>query len=92
MSGKPAARVSDRNACPHSGHALNPLISGSPDVQINHLPAARVGDATVCGDQVATGIASILVNGRPIAHLGSATAHGGQLVSSSADVLVGDAS
>lgn len=89
MSGKPAARVSDTDACPRSGHGPNPVATGSPDVLINNLPAARVGDPAGCGDAISAGIATILVNGKPIAHLGSATAHGGVIVSGSGDVLVG---
>ncbi len=89
MSGKPAARLSDSNACPKSGHGPNPISAGSPDVLINYLPAARIGDPTGCGDAISTGMPGIFVNGKPIAYLGSATAHGGVIVSGSGDVLVG---
>ncbi|WP_371133352.1 PAAR domain-containing protein [Pseudomonas sp.] len=86
---KPAARLSDLNACPLPGHGTNPTISGSPDVLINNLPTLRVGDSTACGDTVTEGIGSILVNGKPIAFQGSATAHGGIIITGSGDVLVG---
>jgi uncharacterized Zn-binding protein involved in type VI secretion len=86
---KPAARLSDLNACPRSGHGTNPANSGSPNVLINNLPALRVGDSTACGDAVTQGIANILVNGKPIAFQGSATAHGGIIITGSGDVLVG---
>ncbi|VXB18070.1 Rhs element Vgr protein [Pseudomonas sp. 8AS] len=89
MSGKPAARVSDTDACPLPGHGPNPVVVGSPNVLINNLPAARVGDATACGDTITVGIPTILINGMPIAHLGSATAHGGVIISGSGNVLVG---
>ncbi len=32
---KPAARLSDLNACPVTGHGTNPSTSGSPNVNIN---------------------------------------------------------
>lgn len=89
MSGKPAARVSDTDACPLPGHGPNPVVVGSPNVLINNLPAARVGDATACGDAITVGIPTILINGMPIAHLGSATAHGGVIITGSGNVLVG---
>lgn len=89
MSGKPVARVSDTDACPKPGHGPNPISAGSPDVLINHLPAARIGDPTGCGDAISTGVPGIYVNGKPIAYLGSATAHGGAIVSGSGNVLVG---
>lgn len=86
---KPAARLSDLNTCPKTGHGTNPATSGSSDVLINNLPTLRVGDTTACGDTVVEGIGSILVNGKPIAFLGSATAHGGVIITGSGDVLVG---
>lgn len=89
MAAKPAARLSDTNACPQNGHGPNPVVSGSPDVIFNNLPVARVGDSTACGDIIVVGIANILINGQPIAHLGSSTAHGGVIISGSGDILVG---
>lgn len=86
---KPAARLSDKNACPKTGHGVNPTVTGSPNVLINGLPALRVGDSSACGDSVTQGISNILVNGQPIAFLGSATAHGGVIISGSGDVVVG---
>lgn len=86
---KPAARLSDKDACPKPGHGVNPTVTGSPSVIINGLPALRVGDSSACGDTVTEGIGSILVDGQPIAFLGSATAHGGSIISGSGDVLVG---
>ncbi|WP_263216808.1 PAAR domain-containing protein [Pseudomonas atacamensis] len=49
---KPAARLSDLNACPITGHGTNPSNSGSGDVNINGMPVLRVGDTTACGDTV----------------------------------------
>lgn len=67
---KPAARLSDLNACPITGHGTNPSNSGSGDVNINGMPVLRVGDTTACGDTVTEGISNILINGKPIAFLG----------------------
>jgi uncharacterized Zn-binding protein involved in type VI secretion len=89
MAAKPAARLSDTNACPQNGHGPNPIASGSPNVLFDNLPVARVGDSSACGDVIVEGIANILVNGKPIAHLGSATAHGGVIISGSGNILVG---
>jgi len=86
---KPAARLSDLNACPITGHSTNPSTSGSPNVNINGMPVLRVGDTTACGDSVTEGIGNILINGKPIAFLGSATAHGGMIITGSGDVFVG---
>lgn len=44
---KPAARLSDLNACPITGHGTNPGNSGSGDVNINGMPVLRVGDTSV---------------------------------------------
>ncbi len=87
---KPAARKSDQDSCPLPGHAVNPTVTGSPNVLINGLPALRVGDRSVCGDTVAEGMSTILVNGLPIAFLGSSTSHGGTIITGSGDVLVGN--
>jgi uncharacterized Zn-binding protein involved in type VI secretion len=86
---KPAARITDLNTCPITGHGTNPSTSGSPNVNINGLPVLRVGDTTACGDVVTEGISNILINGKPIAFLGSATAHGGMIITGSGDVFVG---
>lgn len=87
---KPAARQSDQDACPIPGHAVNPTVTGSPDVLINGLPTLRVGDSSACGDTVAEGMSTILVNGLPIAFLGSSTSHGGTIITGSGNVLVGN--
>jgi uncharacterized Zn-binding protein involved in type VI secretion len=69
-------------ACPHPTHG--PVTSGSPNVLINGLPAARVGDhgvaAACCGPntfEIVEGDGSVLINGRPAAKIGSATKHCG---------------
>lgn len=89
MSGKPAARLTDTNNCPKTGHGTNPVTTGSGNVFFNGLPVARVGDATSCGDTIASGIGNILINGMPVAFVGSSTAHGGVIVSGSGNIVVG---
>ena len=49
----PAARKTDIYGCPI--HGPNPIIEGSPDIFINNLNAARVGDATACGAVITDG-------------------------------------
>ncbi len=85
-----AARVSDSHACPQKGHSVNTISSGSGDVFIHGLPAARVGDATSCGATIVTGSSTVFINGKPAALLGAATSHGGVIISGSGNVLIGD--
>lgn len=40
-----AARKSDQHACPQKGHSINAIANGSPNVFINGVPAARIGDS-----------------------------------------------
>jgi uncharacterized Zn-binding protein involved in type VI secretion len=49
---KPSARMGDMHMCPkvHSGpvpHVGGPIVTGSPNVLISSLRAARVGDKPV---------------------------------------------
>ncbi|QXH49823.1 PAAR domain-containing protein [Pseudomonas fakonensis] len=91
MSGKPAARVSDPTACPIPGHGTNPLVSGSPDVIFDGLPAARKNDLSACGSPIVSGVAAtVFINGQPAATLGSVGAHGNSVTSGSGTVIIGD--
>lgn len=96
-----AARLTDAG----SGHECfppSPVISGSPDVTINGLPAARVGDslaphACSCGEghgthsrTIAAGSSSVLINGKPAARTGDGISCGGVIISGSGDVIIGD--
>jgi len=90
MSAKPAARISDTHACPMSGHAPNPIASGSPDVIFEGMPVATVGDTCSCGASITEGMPTVFVNGKPIAFLGSATNHGGQIITGASTIIVGD--
>lgn len=91
MSGKPAARQTDPVSCPLPGHGTNPIVTGSPDVLFNHLPAARLGDAAACGQVISGAFSStVLINGKPASTLGSTTNHGGVIVGGSGDIIIGD--
>jgi uncharacterized Zn-binding protein involved in type VI secretion len=85
----PTARLGDMHVCPIPGHGSSPIVSASPDTQINFLGAARVGDVCGCGAVITTGFPSIIVDHRPLAHLGSPTSHGGTVVTGSADTFGG---
>lgn len=94
---KPAARMSDMHTCPMEEnkrkHQGGPILEGSPDVFINGLPAARVGDQLKCDgspDTIVEGEPSILIDGRPIARMRDHTAHGGIIIGGSGDVIIGD--
>lgn len=90
MTGKPAARLGDPTQCPKTGHGGNAIATGSPDVLINGLPAARQGDTTACGSSlVAQVIPNVLINGRPAVVMGSAGSHGDVVIGGSGDVFIG---
>lgn len=96
-----AARLTDTG----SGHDCfppSPVTSGSPDVKINGLPAARVGDtlephSCSCGGghgshprTIVAGSSSVRINGRPAARTGDAIDCGGVLISGSGNVNIGE--
>jgi uncharacterized Zn-binding protein involved in type VI secretion len=65
-------------ACPHPTRGR--IATGSPNVSIDDLPAARVGDfglhTACCGPnnfRIRTGSAEVLIDGRPAARIGSET-------------------
>jgi uncharacterized Zn-binding protein involved in type VI secretion len=93
---KPAARITDMHTCPESDgpvpHVGGPIISGSPNVLIGGLPAARVTDKLTCvgpPDVIAMGSPTVLINGLPAARMGDQTAHGGVIVDGCGTVLIG---
>jgi uncharacterized Zn-binding protein involved in type VI secretion len=66
---------------------------GSPNVFINSLPAARVGDALICvgpPDTITQASPTVFMNGRPAARLGDKTAHGGVIVVGSPNTIIGN--
>lgn len=86
MSIKPAARKGD----PTLDGDLNPIDSGSPDVLIDGLPAAREGDTSECGSELCDNLSStVLINGRAAAVVGSEGSLGNAVVSGSGTVLIG---
>lgn len=70
-------------ACPHS--VIGPILAGSPNISIDGLPAARVGDdgihASCCGPNfimsILTGDENVLIDGFPAAREGDQTMHCG---------------
>jgi uncharacterized Zn-binding protein involved in type VI secretion len=90
MSGKPAARVADPQACPLPGHGSNPITTGSPDVQFNNLPAATVGSDTACGGKVSSGASTVIINGKLAATLDCLIDHGGVIIGGSGNIIIGD--
>src|SRR5215468_5238119 len=86
-------------ACPHS--CVGPAILGSPNVNINNLPALRIQDvgihAACCGPNMwvaMRGAPTVFINGRAAYRLNDPSKHCGtvgRLVQGSADVIIGDA-
>jgi uncharacterized Zn-binding protein involved in type VI secretion len=93
-----AARISDFHVCPLPGpHVGGPIFSGSADVIIGFLPAAREGDSMVClpvgpADRIKQGSSTVLINGRQAARRTDPGVHcGGDLiVAGCPTVIIGD--
>ncbi len=93
-----AARLGDTG----SGHECfipSNIIAGSPNIFINNIPAARLGDALAphgCSSciphsrNIAMGSQSVFMNGQPAARVGDDINCGGVIITGSADVLIGD--
>ncbi|MGL6576516.1 type VI secretion system PAAR protein [Aeromonas hydrophila] len=82
----------------HDGFYPTPITAGSPDVFIDGIPAARVGDPLAPHDKpnhpphprkIASGSSTVLVNGKPLAMTGSAVDCGGVVIGAGT-VIVGD--
>ena len=93
-----AARINDLHACadggPNPGADLE-IKQGSPNILINGLPAARVGDQVTCHmstapTTIATGAPNVLFNGKPAARMGDSVATGGSICQGSSNVFIGD--
>ncbi|WP_036800715.1 PAAR domain-containing protein [Photobacterium marinum] len=94
--GKPAATISNFHVCPkYTGkvpHVGGPIVSGSPNVFIGGLPAARKGDKLVCigpPDSIKEGSATVTINGKPAARMGDSTSHGGKIIVGNPTVTIG---
>lgn len=87
------------DAC--TGHGTfppRPSVAGSPNVNINGIPAHRVGDgwATHCntkptchGGALAAGSGSVNVNGKPLGRIGDDVDCGSAVAAGSPDVFAG---
>ncbi|TNH92862.1 type VI secretion system PAAR protein [Aeromonas sobria] len=82
----------------HDGFYPTPITAGSPDVFIDGIPAARVGDPLAPHDKpnhpphprkIASGSSTVLVNGKPLAMTGSSVDCGGVIIGAGT-VIVGD--
>ena len=82
----------------HDGFHPTAITAGSPDVFIDGVPAARVGDPLAPHDKpnhpphprkIASGSSTVLVNGKPLAITGGAVDCGGVIIGSGT-VIVGD--
>jgi uncharacterized Zn-binding protein involved in type VI secretion len=80
----------------HDGFKPTKVTAGSPDVQIDGMPVARVGDPLEPHDKpnnpphprsITSGISSILINGKPIAMTGAAIDCGGVIIGNSSVVV-----
>jgi uncharacterized Zn-binding protein involved in type VI secretion len=87
-----AARISDAHVCPV--HGGPPIASGSADVLVGYLPAARVGDVLACAppDVIVDGAPTVLINYRPAARMADPTAHGGKIAVGCPTVDIGESS
>ena len=99
------ARVTDEHkgtcshgasCCPHS--VTGTIATGSLDVFVNGLQAARLGDRVIhdcphCGTgHISSASKSVFANGIPVARLGDAVTYlggGGIITTASPDVFVG---
>src|SRR5687767_4239870 len=83
-------------ACPHPG--VGPAIVGSPNVNVNSMPALRVDDmgihAACCGPNTWTatqGSPNVNINGKAAHRLNDANRHCGgmgKLIDGSSDVII----
>lgn len=93
-----AARVGDHHTCPKCEpgpvpHVGGPILpTGCPSVLIHDMPAARVGDRSMCvgpPDTIVMGEASVLIANKPAARVGDPTSHGGVIVAGCGCVQIG---
>lgn len=96
----PAARLTDMHTCPMVTpgvppvpHVGGPIVSPCvPNVLINFLPAAVVGDMCICvgpPDVIVKGSTSVMIGFRPAARIGDTTAHGGIVAMGAPNVMIG---
>lgn len=97
-----AARISDSHVCPKVEpgpvpHVGGPIFSGSANVIIGFLPAARVDDSVICfplgpSDRIESGSTSVLINHRAAARKTDPCVHigGDMIVGGCPTVIIGD--
>ena len=97
-----AARISDFHVCPKTEpgpvpHVGGPIFSGSANVIIGFLPAARKDDSVVCfpigpADKIKQGSTTVLINHRPAARKSDPGVHiSGDLITGGCPtVIIGD--
>lgn len=97
-----AARISDFHVCPKVEpgpipHVGGPIFTGSANVIIGFLPAAREGDSVVCfpvgpSDKIQQGSATVLINHRQAARRTDPAVHigGDRIVAGCPTVIIGD--
>lgn len=92
---------SDAHGCPACAHtAVGPAIMGSPDVNINKMPAVRVDDmgmhAACCGPNMwraTKGSATVFINHKKAHRKDDEDQHcggTGKMIQGSPDVIIGD--
>jgi uncharacterized Zn-binding protein involved in type VI secretion len=75
---------------PHVGGPILPPCC--PQVLIDFLPAARVGDLLTCTgppDTIQMGSTTVMIGNKPAARMGDPTAHGGVIIKGSTTVMIG---
>lgn len=95
-----AARLNDNHSCPKTtpnAHVGGPVNEGSPNVEVNGRPLARVTDRTRCtgvnqNDLILKGSATVEANGLPATRKTDETTHGGLIADGSPNVEIGGAS
>ena len=90
----PLARKTDL-ASGHEGFPATPATTGSGDVEVNGLPALRLGDGFADHSKpghppharaLAAGSPTVFINGLPAGRLGDSVDCGGAVISASPDV------
>ena len=93
----PAARVFDLTVCTKSTgpvpHVGGPILGpGASKTKIGGMPAALVGDTSLCigpPDTLKQGSATVKIEGKKAVRLGDQTDHGGLVVLGFPTVLIG---
>jgi len=73
-------------------HVGGPIITGSPNVIIGMMLAARVSDQATCvgpPDVIVKGSPTVLINNLMAARIGDQTTHGGVITTGCPTVIIG---